>query len=279
LNRPSKGSSTQPIGLFDSGLGGLTIALELLRQLPNERIVYFGDTAHLPYGDKSPSVLRGYVGQITDFLLGHSVKAIVIACNTASAVASDIVLDRANGIPVIEVISPTVAAVLAQDHVNRVGIIGTQTTIRSGVYRRAIERTRNAIHVVEKATPLLVPLIEEGWANHPICQTILEAYLDDVIFEGIDSLILGCTHYPLIRSQVDIYYKAKNQSVCVVDSSHPTVSQLKKLLSETSLLTSDFVPDVKNRFYVSDLNPHFARMAEHFSGGSCFEILEFNWQD
>lgn len=271
--------ASQPIGVFDSGLGGLTIALELLKQLPNERIVYFGDTAHLPYGDKSPSVLRGYVRQITDFLLSHHVKAIVIACNTASAVASDVVLEQATGVPVVEVISPTVQEALADNHVKRIGIIGTQTTIRSGVYRQAIEQANRNIEVAEKATPLLVPLIEEGWGRHPVCQTVLEAYLTDQNLTGIDSLILGCTHYPLIREQVESYYQLNLQSVQVIDSSKPAVAHLKRVLNQQNRLSDVDLVELPNRYYVSDLNQRFFELAYQFTHRHDFELREFKWKD
>jgi len=257
--------NNRPIGLFDSGVGGLTIAAELSRQIPHEQYIFYGDTAHLPYGDKSPETIREYTRYITRFLLSYDVKAIVIACNTASAVAADVVIEEAGATPVIEVIGPTVSEAMRCSSNLKLGILATHTTIKSQVYRKRILQLNPEALVYEKASPLLVPLIEEGWIDHPACRMILETYLSDPNWQEIDTVILGCTHYPLLRGAVDSFFRNNStKEVLVLDSSVPSVKVLQETLSHLDLLAMPNKSQALNRYFVSDISPHFQSNANRF---------------
>ena len=193
--------STAPIGVFDSGVGGLTVAREIMRNLPNEHIVYFGDTARVPYGSKSKDTIIRYSRQIIRFLRTQQVKAIVIACNTASALALDEV-EKELDIPIIGVIKSGARVAAATTENKRVGVIGTESTINSRMYNRFIQELDPEITVLGKACPLFCPLVEEGWLKDPVTEEVARRYLDELLREDIDSLILGCTHYPLLRSLI-----------------------------------------------------------------------------
>jgi glutamate racemase len=258
-----------PIGIFDSGLGGLTIVKAVQELLPGEAIIYYGDTAHLPYGDKSAELVRGYSAGIAGFLLEKNVKAIVIACNTASAVARDAVVNAAGGIPVFDVVNPAVDYALTHTHNQRVGVIGTKTTIRSGIYKRLLEERKPYIHTIEKATPLLVPMIEEGWLHNAVSQDVIDAYMSDTGFADIDTLILGCTHYPLIREQIAAYFEDNyDHRIQVVDSSLAVAGVVKRRLEETEMTASGRKPE--HLFFLSDYNPHFQETARLFLGREAF---------
>ncbi len=249
-----------PIGVFDSGIGGLTIVKAIQKYLPNESIIYFGDTAHLPYGDKSPELIQKYAANIAYFLVQQKVKLIVIACNTASAVALDIVQKIAGNIPVINVIDPAVKMALENTLNYRIGIIGTKTTIQSRVYPIKIKQKRPKCYVTAKATPLLAPMIEEGWANSQISDEIIEAYLSETTFETIDTLILGCTHYPLIKENITKYFESK---VNVIDSAEAVSIEIKNLLDEKKLFSDQYnIP--RHIFYVSDLTESFQQTTQIF---------------
>jgi glutamate racemase len=256
-----------PIGVFDSGVGGLTIVEALKRHLPQEQILYYGDTAHLPYGDKSPEVLQEYAARITRFLLGQGVKLVVIACNTASAVAYATVAEQAGGLPVFEVITPAVERAVALSTSQRIGVIGTKTTIESHVYLQRILQRSPQAYVIEKATPLLVPLIEEGWLQHELATSVIEAYMSDTAFRHVDSLILGCTHYPLIQDHMQAYFaRQPYREVAIVNSSDTTARAVQAHLQHDGLLATEAPgPD---RFYVSDLTANFQAMAGRFFPGS-----------
>lgn len=257
-----------PIGVFDSGVGGLTIVRALNQALPNENILYFGDTAHLPYGDKSPELLRGFVANICDYLIAHGVKAIVIACNTASAVTLDVVKEKAGDIPVFDVIRPAARYALEVSPMKRIGVIGTKTTIQSHVYLKTLLELAPDALVIEKATPLLVPMIEEGWVNSQISLDIVDAYMSDTGFAHLDSLILGCTHYPLIREEIQAYFnKSRPRPVEVVDSSLAVAQEVQSRLAELGLLNTDN-PNPTHRYVVSDLTPNFQTTAARFLGRS-----------
>jgi len=259
-------NSQLPIGVFDSGIGGLTIVKALNALLPDESILYFGDTAHLPYGDKSPELLQGYADIITHFLLETGVKAIVIACNTASAVALNTVKNIAGDIPVFDVIQPAVKNALLISPMKRIGVIGTRTTIQSHVYLKSLLDLAPDALVIEKATPLLVPMIEEGWNHHQISIEIIEAYMSDTGFNHIDSVILGCTHYPLIRSEIQNYFDKTNaRKVEVIDSSLAVASEVQKQLTVLNLLNTNS-DSVNHKFFVSDLTPGFKDTAKMFLG-------------
>ena len=223
-----------PIGVFDSGLGGLTVAREIMRNLPAERIVYFGDTARVPYGSKSKNIIVRYSRQIVRFLKTQEIKAIVIACNTATALAFDEVANEA-GMPVIGVVEP-----------------GARVAVQTGAYTNAICSLDPEINVIEQACPMLVPLVEEGWIHDRITDEIIMRYLDDLLAHGIDTLILGCTHYPLLRSAIR---KLVGDQVALINPAYETARELERLLSAEHLEST--VPIAPGepypyRFYVSD---------------------------
>lgn len=260
-------SSCDPIGVFDSGLGGLTIVKALRQVLPNEPLIYYGDLAHLPYGDKSPELVRGFSLDITDFLLQKPVKAVVIACNTASAAAGEAVRERCGDLPVIDVVRPAVDLALRLSDRKRIGIIGTKTTIRSGIYRQTIFDRNPEAQVVEKATPLLVPIIEEGWHDGSVSREVIEAYMSDTGFMDIDTLILGCTHYPLIRRQIMDYFQSNHShKVEVIDSSMAVAGVVQKQLEKAGLIRKDQNDRGEDEFYVSDFTQNFLPSAQRFLG-------------
>jgi glutamate racemase len=254
-----------PIGIFDSGIGGLTVAKAVHDFLPNESLIYFGDTAHLPYGDKSPDLLKKYVTQIVEFLLKSQVKAIIIACNTASAVAYEFLKQKYPDILWFEVIQPAVSEAIQITRNQRIGVIGTKTTIFSHVYLKKILDFLPTAFVVEKATPLLVPMIEEGWFHDKVSKEIIEAYLSDTGFTHIDTLILGCTHYPLIRNEVEQYFNQNSlHKVNVIDSSIALAKQVRDFFTEQNLFNDSST--VYKKFYVSDLTSNFQNTASLFFG-------------
>ncbi|MDY3249017.1 MAG: glutamate racemase [Candidatus Choladocola sp.] len=248
-----------PIGVFDSGVGGLTVAREIMRNLPNERIVYFGDTARVPYGSKSKDTIIRYARQIIRFLQTQNVKAIVIACNTASALALDTV-EKEFDLPIIGVVKPG-AKVAAETTVNRrIGVIGTESTVNSRMYQQMIREHDPGITVYGKACPLLCPLVEEGWLKDPVTEEVTRRYLDDLMVHDIDTLILGCTHYPLLRSLVG---KIVGGRVTLVNPAYETAKELERLLKREHLENPKGRGDEKEpyRFYVSDLADKFKSFA------------------
>ncbi len=249
---------TAPIGVFDSGVGGLTVAREIMRHLPNEDIVYFGDTARVPYGNKSKDNIIRYSRQIINFLKTKNVKAIVIACNTASAQALDTVTQEFD-IPIIGVVEPGARAALEVTQTKKVGVIGTEGTVRSGMYEKVIQGMQPDVSVVTKACPLFVPLVEEGFKNHPVTEEIIDFYLASLKETDIDSLILGCTHYPLLRSKIMEYVGEK---IKLVNPAYETAMDLKKLLEENDMEN----PGIEGEhgsysFYVSDAADKFKQFA------------------
>ena len=248
-----------PIGVFDSGVGGLTVAREIMRQLPNERIVYFGDTARVPYGNKSKETVTRFSRQIVRFLQMQDVKAIVVACNTASAYALD-ELEQEVDIPIIGVVKPGAKTAIEATHNGKIGVIATQASISSGIYKRYIEENDTNVSVVEKACPLFVPLVEEGLWEDPVTDEIARRYLSELIDIDIDTLILGCTHYPLIRSTVG---KIMGDKVTLVNPAYETARELKELLEKENL-ESDKRPELGTelyRFFVSDAAEKFQKFA------------------
>ncbi len=251
-----------PIGIFDSGIGGLTVASALKNQLPNESLLYFGDTAHMPYGDKSEDAIRYYSIRIAQFLLKNQAKAIVIACNSASAAAARVVEDFVDGkVPVINVIDPLIAYLGEHHGSDRIGVIGTKATIGSEVYKNRIEALLNDCKVQSLATPLLAPMIEEGFFNNKISQTIVESYLNNRKLKGIQTLVLACTHYPLIRTEIERFYAGK---VHVIDSAQPVAMYTKQKLESLNLLTQN--TKARYQFYVSDYTQSFEKSAKLFFG-------------
>ena len=248
-----------PIGVFDSGVGGLTVAREIMRQLPNERIVYFGDTARVPYGSKSKETVTRFSRQIVRFLETQQVKAIVVACNTASAYALED-LEKEVDIPMIGVVKPGARVALSATGNGKIGVVATEATINSGIYSRYIEEHDRSVSVIGKACPLFVPLVEEGLWEDPVTDEIARRYLTELIDSGIDTLILGCTHYPMLRSTVG---KIMGEGVTLVNPAYETARELKALLTEHGL-ESEHRPGLGTelyRFFVSDAADKFQRFA------------------
>ena len=242
-----------PVGVFDSGVGGLTVAREIMRNLPSEKIVYFGDTARVPYGSKSKDTVIRYSSQIVHFLREQNVKAIVIACNTASAFALEAVQDKLD-IPVLGVIEAGARVAAEETKNKRVGVIGTVGTVGSGIHESYLKRLNPEITVIGKACPLFVPLVEEGWLHDPVTVEVASRYLQELKDEQVDTLILGCTHYPLIRSTIE--------KVRLVNPAYETALELKSLLTKMDLLsTGEQQAEFPYRFYVSDLADEFKEFA------------------
>lgn len=248
-----------PIGVFDSGVGGLTVVREIMRQIPNEKIVYFGDTARVPYGSKSKETVTRYSRQIVRFLQTQEVKAIVVACNTASAYALD-EIERETDIPMIGVVKPGARVAAETTSNGKIGVIATEGTVNSHIYSRYIKEIKADANVVGKACPLFVPLVEEGLLQDPVTDEIAKRYLTELIDIGIDTLILGCTHYPLLRSTVG---KIMGEGVTLVNPAYETARELKELLEREELLNEEEpkLGDNKYRFYVSDGAEKFKRFA------------------
>jgi len=266
-------SSNHPIGIFDSGMGGLTVAKTITQQMPNENIVYFGDTAHTPWGDKSTAAIQAYCIKICDVLLQHHCKLIVIACHTASTAAYELVAEYVGKkATVINVVYPVIKHV-QENHTNKkIGLIGTKQTIRSNTYKKRLERLNQNIEFASLATPLLVPLIEEGFGEREVTNTIIEEYLRHPNLENIKALILGCTHYPLLKPTIQNFYK---NTVDIIDASEMTAYVLKEHLRLHNLLNdtvSDNIGSNSNTgpqrtFYVSDYNEFSEGIARVFFPG------------
>ncbi len=252
----------RPIGIFDSGIGGLTVASELHRVLPNESILYFGDTAHLPYGDKSAETIISYSDQIADLLIDNDCKAILIACNSASAAANKAIIKKVgNGIPVFNVIDPVVDYVAGRYDASKVGIIGTRATIASDVYRKNLLKQSEYIEIVQKSTSLLAPMIEEGFHDDSISQAVIHAYLEEDQFRDIQALIPACTHYPMIAAEIQDYL---GKDIEVINAPRIVADGIHKLLKTLGMLSNSDSP--KLRFLVSDLTPSFQKSAAIFFG-------------
>ena len=249
-----------PIGVFDSGVGGLTVVKELMEQLPNERIIYYGDTARVPYGNKSRETVIRYSREIAEFLCEQNVKAIVVACNTASALALED-LKKAVDVPIIGVVKPGAIAAADATVKGRIGVIATRATVSSGIYEEYLRAKRPDIKVFAKACPLFVPLVEEGLTDDPITDSIIHRYLDELLEQGIDSLVLGCTHYPLL---CDSIARAVGQDVTLVNPAFETARSFKALLEEKGLLSETKEKDGQkpvNTFFVSDSPEQFRSFA------------------
>ena len=255
--------SNKPVGLFNSGVGGLTVAHAIKQILPDETLVYFGDTAHLPYGDKSEGAIISYSRKITGFLLDHGAKVILIACNSASASAYSVLKNEyGNKVLLLDVISPVIEYITTKNY-SRVGVIGTKRTISSGTYEAGFSDRSPGTEIVSLATPLLVPMIEEGFIFDDISNAIIRTYLSDKKLEGIQSLVLGCTHYPLIRNQISKFY---NFDVEVVDSARVVAMELRNKLEMEGLLNKGKKTD-PDKFFVSDYTPYFEKIARMFFEG------------
>ena len=250
----------KPIGIFDSGIGGLTVAHAIKTLLPEEDLIYFGDTAHLPYGDKSEAAIQVYSIKIADILLKKGCKVIVIACNSASSASYELLKEYVRtDTHVINVIDPMVDFVTSQFHGCAIGLIGTKRTVQSGVYGRKLDEANRNIRLHSLATPLLAPMIEEGFFNNQISHEIIAQYLSDPELQNIKGLILACTHYPLIKKEIDSYYRGK---MTILDSSEIVAQALKKYLSSEDLLNTGH--QAEHHFLVSDFTESFESSARMF---------------
>lgn len=253
----------QPIGIFDSGVGGLTVTRALRELLPSEDLLYFGDTAHLPYGEKSPEAIKSYSRGIAKFLVDQGAKAIVIACNSASSIATEMLIEElGDRIPVINVIDPVVDSI--PDESKHIGIIGTRATISSGIYQKKLHEQYPSLEVSAMATPLLVPIIEEGLGSSEISMNAAKHYLNLPEISEIDSLIPGCTHYPLLTP---LFQEVLGSQVTILNTPQIVASFAKEELSKRNLLESE--NEVGNaKFYVSDYTPTFEKIAKNFFGAN-----------
>lgn len=252
--------SVQPIGVFDSGLGGLTAVKQLRSIMPNENIVYFGDTGRVPYGNRSVSTIRRYAAQDANFLLSNNVKMVIAACGTVSSTAADI--GESLPVPYTGVIAPTAQAAAAATRNGRIGVIGTRATILSCSYKKELEKIDSSLLVFQKDCPLFVPIVEEGFfsAGDPIARLTVERYLEVLKNEKVDTIILGCTHYPLLKAVIGEYV---GNDVKLIDSGKETAIYAKKLLCEKNLL-NDSHTEGECRFFVSDRTEDFSDIASLF---------------
>ncbi|ADY52503.1 glutamate racemase [Pseudopedobacter saltans DSM 12145] len=262
----------QPIGIFDSGIGGLTVANAIRKVLPKEKIIYFGDTGHMPYGDKSPDAIRYYSLKIGKFLEEKGCKVIVIACNTASSLAyDDLVQFMGDRIPILNVIDPVVHYVTDDMQYQKIGVIGTKATISSDVYARKLKERNLGLQVNSLATPLLAPMIEEGFFENNISHTVIESYLSSPQLQNIDALILACTHYPLIKREIESFF---NNQVDILNTASIVADDVKLQLEKLQLLNNQSL-DYKDEFYVSFKTPSFECSTKIFFGDQ-IELIQKN---
>jgi glutamate racemase len=263
--------SQQPIGVFDSGLGGLTVVRALRRRLPHENILYVGDTARVPYGTKSPETIRRYSLQIALFLMRHRVKMIVVACNTSSALALSAL--KALPIPVVGVIKPGARAAVAQTASRRIGVIGTPATVASHAYRNAIHKQSSGARVWASACPLFVPLVEEGWHDERVTEAIARRYLKPLLSRKIDTLVLGCTHYPLLKKTLQ---RVAGPRVKLIDSAEETAHDVEVKLAADKILNQERKKGVLDCF-VTDNAPSFSRLSRQFMGENIRPARRVTW--
>jgi glutamate racemase len=261
-------SPSAPIGVFDSGIGGLTVVREIIRQLPDESIIYFGDTARVPYGPKSPDTVRRYSREITTYLRDQGVKAVVVACNTATAHALPVLREELP-IPVVGVVEPGARAAIATSRGGGIGVIGTKGTIASGAYERAIRALAPDARITARACPLFVPLVEEGWTDAEATILIAREYLSPLATAHVDTLVLGCTHYPLLKPLIE---SILGGDVRLIDSARETAAEIARVLEERSLRAADGTP-ARHRFIASDAPQQFLELGQRFLG-SAIERVE-----
>lgn len=263
--------SWQAVGIFDSGVGGLTVLRELARVIPQEDTIYFGDTARVPYGTKSPETVTRYAHEITSFLVRRDIKLLVVACNTASAVALPS-LKRHFPIPVVGVIEPGARRAVELSKSGRIGVIGTAGTIKSSAYTRAIKRLNPSAEVLTKACPLFVPLAEEGWTDNQVARLTAQSYLQEVKDAGVDTLVLGCTHYPLLKP---VIAEVMGSGVTLVDSAAETARTVAEILRQKNLLRPASETG-NHHYYVSDIPAGFIRVGNRFLGGRLGDVYQVN---
>jgi glutamate racemase len=255
----------KPIGIFDSGVGGLTVLKEIINKLPGENTIYLGDTARVPYGIRSPETVLKYSFENTRFLMSRNIKLLVVACNTSSSVGLSS-LKREFPIPVIGVVEPGARAAVANTRIRKIAVIGTETTIKSNAYKDAIQYIDKSAEVVGIACPLFVPLIEEGWISGDIVSLTAKKYLSEIKNNGVDTLVLGCTHYPLIKYVIEDIVKLP-----LIDSAHETAKEVQRILTENKMLR-DTMDTPGREFFVTDAPDKFARTGQRFLGNVISDI-------
>jgi len=266
--------SWKAIGIFDSGVGGLTVLREIVKALPQEDTVYLGDTARVPYGTKSPETVVRFARQITSFLLSRDIKLLVVACNTASAVSLD-ELKAEFPIPIVGVIEPGAVQAAAVTKSGRVGVIGTAGTIRSSAYTKAIKRINPDIEVITAECPIFVPLAEEGWVDNEVARLTAEIYLKDLKASGVDTLVLGCTHYPLLKGLIG---EVMGEGVTLVDSAQETARVVKEILAARGETRPDQETG-NHHFFVTDVPAGFIRVGNRFLGGVLGDVYQVNLEN
>lgn len=266
--------SWQAIGIFDSGVGGLTVLREIVKAIPQEDTIYFGDTARVPYGTKSPETVVRYAHEITSFLVRRDIKLLVVACNTVSAVALN-GLKRQFPIPVVGVIEPGARRAVEVSRSGRIGVIGTAGTIKSSAYTRAIKRLNPAAEVLTRACPLFVPLAEEGWTDNEVARLTARSYLQELKEAGVDTLVLGCTHYPLLKS---IIAEAMGPDVVLVDSAEETARTVTEILTKMKQVRP-VTEKGNHHYYVTDIPAGFIRVGNRFLGGRLGDVYQVNLDD
>jgi glutamate racemase len=263
---------SRAIGVFDSGIGGLTVVRAMMERLPFENIVYFGDTARVPYGVKSVETIAHYTTQIAEFLLEKEVKLLIIACNTMAAVASGMVKDL-SPVPVLDVIDAGALAAIAGSQARKIGVIGTPTTVNSNAYARAIHQYEPDIRIYSQACPLFVPLVEEGWLDHQVTRLTAQEYLKPVLAQHIDTLVLGCTHYPLLKP---LLQEVVGSGVTLVDSAEAMAEQTAALLADMNLANPQRTPP-RYDFHVTDVPLRFQTIGERFLGRTLTNVHVVKW--
>ncbi len=252
-------SDSRPIGIFDSGVGGLTVVAKMQEILPKENLVYFGDTARVPYGTKSKETVTKFSVENVEFLMEHNVKLVIVACNTASSLSLDF-LKRCFKVPIIGVIEPGAREAASVTRNDRIGVIGTHATVSSGAYEKAIKKINPRYSVFTQACPLFVPLVEEGWVDKAVTDSVAQIYLKPLKRRSVDTLILGCTHYPILRG---VLRKNMGQGVILIDSAREVAREAREILDASGLLNGSGSKG-KYKFFVSDEPNRFIRIGEQF---------------
>jgi glutamate racemase len=267
--------SWKAIGIFDSGIGGLTVLKELVNAMPQEDTIYLGDTARVPYGTKSPETVTRYALEIATFLVKRDIKLLVVACNTASAVSLE-TLQKRFPIPVVGVIEPGARRAAAVTRTGKVGVIGTEATIKSSAYTRAIKRINPALEVITQACPLFVPLAEEGWTDNEVARLTAQKYLlTELKQRGVDTLVLGCTHYPLLK---EIIAETMGEDVLLVDSAEETARTVRDILLKRRLLRPE-AEKGNHHYFVTDVPAGFIRVGNRFLGGKLEDVHQVNLEE
>jgi len=259
------------IGIFDSGVGGLTVLKEVMKALPQEDTIYLGDTARVPYGTKSPETVTRYSMEITSYLVNRDIKLLVVACNTASALSLD-ELRKCFSIPIVGVIEPGARRAASTTKTGKIGVIGTEATIRSSAYTKAIKRINPEIEVINRACPLFVPLAEEGWVDNEVARLTAEIYLSGLRNEGVDTLVLGCTHYPILKDTIS---RIMGTGVHLVDSAEETARTVTAILRESGLIRP---PSERgnHHYFVTDVPAGFIKVGNRFLDGNLEDVRQVN---